>query len=197
MSLADRLSIALAAGMAQGAAHVAADDVPWDEAFTPAAVLVAITDRPNTESGPGVILTQRPEHMRNHAGQVAFPGGRIDASDADHIAAALREAFEEIALDPALVHIIGQTDTYQTGTGYHITPVIGVIPPDLPLHPNDDEVADIFEVPLAYLLDPANHQYKTGLWQGVMRNYYEIQWQDRSIWGATAAMLVNLARRLA
>lgn len=172
---------------------VRGDDVPWYGAHIPAAVLIAITDRPT----PGLILTQRPVHMRNHAGQIAFPGGRIDPGDADVAAAALREAQEEIALDPALVSVFGTSDVYYTGTGYRITPVLATIPADLPLRPNEGEVADVFEVPLHFVLDPANQQYKSGEWQGIMRQYYEIRWQDRRIWGATAGMLVNLARRLA
>jgi len=171
---------------------VPGDDVPWTETRTPAAVLIAITRRPE----PSVILTQRPAHMRSHAGQIAFPGGRIDATDADPIAAALREAHEEIALDPAQVHIISVLAPYQTGSGYYITPVLGVVPPDLPLRPNEGEVADVFEVPLTFLLDPANHVRKSGEWQGVQRRFYEIQWQDKRIWGATAGILVSLASRL-
>ena len=171
---------------------VPGDDVPWTETRTPAAVLIAITRRPE----PSVILTQRPTHMRSHAGQIAFPGGRIDATDADPIAAALREAHEEIALDPAQVRIISVLAPYQTASGYYITPVLGVVPPDLPLRPNEGEVADVFEVPLTFLLDPANHVRKSGEWQGVQRRFYEIQWQDKRIWGATAGILVSLASRL-
>ena len=114
-------------------------------------MLVAITDRPE----PGVILTVRREHLRTHAGQIAFPGGRIDPGE-DAVAAALREAREEILLDPAAVEVIGAADRYRTVTGYLVTPVIGVIPPDLPLEPHEHEVADWFEAPLAFLLDPAN-----------------------------------------
>jgi 8-oxo-dGTP pyrophosphatase MutT (NUDIX family) len=157
-----------------------------------AAVLVAITNR--TE--PGVILTQRPETMRKHPGQVAFPGGRVDATDADHFAAALREAEEEVALPRSAVTLIGATDRYRTITGYDVTPVIGVIAPDLPLVANDSEVAAIFEAPLRFLLDPANHTIQNVSWNGRPRHYFEIIWQDRRIWGATAAMIVNLSRRL-
>jgi len=172
--------------------RVLGDSVPWEGVVARAAVLMAITDR----SQPGLILTQRPLHMRNHAGQIAFPGGRSDPTDADAAATALREAREEIALNPGDVRLIGFSDTYSTGSGYHITPVLGLIPPDLPLHPNADEVAEIFEVPLSFVLDPANQSRKVGKWRGVMRHYYEIVWQDRIIWGATAGMLVNLTRRL-
>jgi 8-oxo-dGTP pyrophosphatase MutT (NUDIX family) len=158
---------------------------------TPAAVLIAVTDSPD----PGVILTVRREHMRTHAGQVAFPGGRIDRGE-DAVAAALREAQEEIALDPAAVTILGTADPYCTVTNYLVTPVIGIIPPGLPLEPHEHEVADWFEAPLAFLLDPANQQRRSALFRGRERHYYEIEWEGRRIWGATAAMIVNLSRRL-
>ena len=142
MSLAAHYAAALSRPTRADAVRsgVSGDDVPWHEERTPAAVLVAITDRPT----PGLILTQRPDHMRNHAGQIAFPGGRVDPEDADVVAAALREAREEIALDPSLVHVFGTSDVYHTGTGYHITPVLATIPADLPLRPNEGEVADVF-----------------------------------------------------
>lgn len=158
-----------------------------------AAVLVAITDRQR----PGVILTKRPETMRKHAGQVAFPGGRMDPSDADLVAAALREAEEEVALPGTLVDLVGVTDPYCTITGYRVTPVLGVIPPDLDLFPNEAEVAAIFEAPLDFLLDPANHGSNRIDYQGRTRTYYEIFWEGHRIWGATAAMIVNLSKRLA
>jgi 8-oxo-dGTP pyrophosphatase MutT (NUDIX family) len=158
---------------------------------TPAAVLVAITNRPD----PGVILTVRREHLRTHAGQVAFPGGRIDAGE-DAVAAALREAHEEILLDPALVEVVGTADAYRTVTDFLVTPVLGVIPPDLPLEPHEHEVADWFEAPLDFILDPRNQQRRSALFQGRERHYYEIDWNGRRIWGATAAMIVNLSRRL-
>jgi len=160
-------------------------------AATPAAVLVAVTDR----AEPGVILTQRTETLRRHAGQVAFPGGRLDPGE-DAVTAALREAMEEVALPPACVTVIGEADRYRTGTGYEVTPVLGVVPPDLTLVASEAEVAAVFEVPLAFLLDRANHRQHSGEWNGAVRHYYEIAWQDRRIWGATAAMIVNLAARL-
>ena len=161
------------------------------EADTPAAVLIPITDR----AEPGVILTFRREHLRTHAGQVAFPGGRIDAGE-DAVTAALREAWEEIRLDPGVVQVSGEIDPYRTVTGYVITPVIGVLPPDLPLEAHEHEVADWFEAPLAFLLDSANQKQRTALFQGRTRHYYEIIWNERRIWGATAAVIVNLSRRL-
>jgi 8-oxo-dGTP pyrophosphatase MutT (NUDIX family) len=158
---------------------------------TPAAVLVAVTDR----AEPGVILTKRTETLRRHAGQVAFPGGRLDPGE-DAVTAALREAMEEVALPPDRVTVVGEADRYRTGTGYEVTPVLGVVPPDLKLVASEAEVAAVFEVPLSFLLDRANHRLHTGEWQGAVRHYYEIAWEDRRIWGATAAMIVNLAARL-
>ena len=190
MSLVDRLRTALAAAPAQP--PLEGDLVELrDQAGVPAAVLVAITDRPE----PVVILTVRREHLRTHAGQIAFPGGRIDPGE-DAIAAALREAHEELGLAPNAVEIAGEIEPYRTVTNYVVTPVIGVVAPDLPLEPHEPEVADWFEAPLAYLLDPANQQRRSALFQGRERHYYEIMWNDRRIWGATAAMIVNLSRRL-
>ncbi|MCM8731846.1 CoA pyrophosphatase [Hephaestia sp. GCM10023244] len=158
----------------------------------PAAVLVPVTDR--TE--PGVILTRRTDTLSHHAGQIAFPGGRIDSDDANATAAALREAEEEIALPRDLVTVIGAADRYRTITGFEVTPIVGVVPTDLVLIPHEAEVAEVFEVPLAFLLDGANHIEATVEWQGRDRHYYEINWDDHRIWGATAAMIVNLSRRL-
>jgi len=157
----------------------------------PAAVLVAVTDRPE----PGIILTVRRDNLRTHAGQVAFPGGRIDAGE-DAVAAAVREAWEELELDPAAVATVATLDPYRTITNYCVTPVLAAVPPDLPLSPHDREVADWFEAPLGHLLDPSNQHLRSVLFEGAERHYYEIPWQDRRIWGATAAMLVNLSRRL-
>ena len=157
-----------------------------------AAVLIPITDR----AEPGVILTQRPTWLRSHAGQVAFPGGKVDEGDENAIAAALREAHEELCIPPAMVEVIGVADTYFSGSGYRIAPVVGVIPPDLALQPNPEEVDDFFEVPLAFLLDPANSVRKEAAWNGQQRSYYDMQWGERRIWGVTAGIIANLVRRL-
>ncbi|MET0371159.1 MAG: CoA pyrophosphatase [Sphingobium sp.] len=161
-------------------------------ALAPAAVLVAITDRPD----PGLILTQRSAHLRKHPGQIAFPGGRVDAEDADEVAGALREAHEEIGLPPHAVDVVGLSDRYHTFTGFDIVPVLGVVPPDLPLVPQESEVADWFEMPFSYALDPANRVRQSMEFQGRERFFYEIFWQDRRIWGVTAAILANLSRRI-
>ena len=158
-----------------------------------AAVLIPITDR----AEPGVILTQRPTWLRSHAGQVAFPGGKVDDSDESSIFAALREAEEELNIPPARVEVIGVADTYYSGSGYSIAPVVGIIPPDLELQPNLQEVEDWFEVPLAFLLDPANSIKKEANWNGQQRSYYDMQWGERRIWGVTAGIIANLVRRLA
>ena len=177
MSLTERLAAALAKGAGSHMVLLTGDQQDRDLAPTdtvlPAAVLIAVTDR----ADPGVILTQRTETMSRHPGQIAFPGGRIDPGE-DVVTAALREAEEEIALPRERVT------------------VIGVIPPDLVFSRSEAEVASVFEVPLAFLLDTANLVEATVEWQGHDRHYHEIMWDDRRIWGATAAMIVNLARRL-
>lgn len=195
MTLRDRLAAALSPALdaPQTQDVFLYVDRPMPEGpFTPAAVLVAITDRP----APGMLLTLRHAGLRQHSGQVAFPGGRLDPDDADAIAAALREAEEEIALPPGAVEVIGRSDTFRTGTGFAIEPIIGIVPPDLPLRAADGEVEAIFEVPLDFLLDSANRELKTVDWPGGKRSYYEYLWEERRIWGVTAAILVNLARRI-
>ena len=160
---------------------------------TPAAVLIAITDVPDD---PQVILTQRPRGMRDHPGQVAFPGGKIDPGE-DAVTAALREAEEELALPREAVRVIGTSDLYHTGTGFIVTPVVGVVPPDLDLKPDPVEVADWFEAPLTMLLDPASWTANEVFWRGATRRYLEMDWQGFRIWGVTAAIIANLARRIA
>jgi 8-oxo-dGTP pyrophosphatase MutT (NUDIX family) len=197
MSLVERLRTALEAHPAHDIELLLGDardaDMADGETLMRAAVLVPITDRPR----PGVILTERSADLSRHPGQVAFPGGRIDPGDADATAAALREAEEELGIPASLVEVIGAADGYRTITGFDVTPILGVIPPDLVMVPSAGEVADWFEMPLDHLLDPANHTEASVEWQGRDRHFYEILWEDRRIWGATAAIVVNLARRLA
>lgn len=189
MNLSARLREALAKPPSEPL--LTGDDWEADDIPAPAAVLIAVTDR----GEPGIILTVRHADLRTHAGQVAFPGGRIDA-DEDVTDAALREAWEELGLEPATVEPIAKLEPYRTVTGFAVTPVLAVIPPDLPLAPHEQEVEDWFEAPLAFLLDPANQQRQAMLFEGRERHYYRIDWNGRNIWGATAAMLVNLSRRL-
>ena len=195
MSLATTLREALERGHRRRPELLAGDVLEGEDGDgpMPAAVLVAVVERPE----PGVILTLRPETMRKHPGQISFPGGRIDPGDDGPIDAALREAEEEIGLPRESVEIIGIADRYRTVTGFEVTPVVGIVPPGLKLTPHPGEVAAVFEAPLHYLLDPAHQQMRSGQWRGRERHYYEIEWQERRIWGATAAMIVNLSRRLA
>lgn len=158
----------------------------------PAAVLMAVTNRPE----PGLLLTHRPKTMAAHPGQVAFPGGKLEPGE-DAVSAALREAEEELAIDPAQVQVVGAAQTFTTGSGFRLTPVLGLVPPDLPIRPDPREVDDWFEVPLRFVLDQRNHVEKTGLFRGVERPYTEMNWQGHRIWGLTAGMIVNLSHRLA
>jgi 8-oxo-dGTP pyrophosphatase MutT (NUDIX family) len=162
-----------------------------DEPLVAAAVLAAVTDT----ADPGLLLTVRRENLRTHAGQIAFPGGRIEVGESAG-EAAKREAFEELGLEPPVVDVIGSLDPYRTVTGFHVTPILAVVPAGLDLRPQEAEVADWFEAPLAILLDPAHQIMRTSVFAGRERHYWEIMWNGRRIWGATAAMIVNLSRRL-
>ncbi len=168
------------------------EEPPAGEALMPAAVLMAISD----EHEPQLLFTRRTAHLKRHAGQVAFPGGRQDAGDDGPIAAALREAHEEVALAPRHVEVLGTLDPYRTGTGFLVTPVVGVVPPGLTLTPDPGEVDVLFHVPLAHVLDPANHLRQSGQWQGQTRHFWTIRHDSQVIWGATAGMIVALSRRL-
>jgi len=154
-----------------------------------AAVLVPVV---NHLAGPTILLTKRTDHLTKHAGQVSFPGGKVDEGDADAVAAALREAQEEVGLAPDHVEVCGFLDTYRTGTGFEIVPVVGLVRPGFELTLQESEVQAAFEVPLHFLLDRTNHQRQSAMWQGIRREYYAMPYGDYFIWGATAAMLVNL-----
>ncbi len=158
----------------------------------PAAVLVPVI----LGAAPGILLTKRTAHLKKHAGQVSFPGGRIDPTDPHPEAAALREAREEIDLDPARVEILGRMADYVTGTGYRITPVLGLLPPGLGFRPSPDEVEAVFELPIGVLLDPAAPQRQKQHVRGQWREYWVWPHPDHFIWGATAAILVHLADKL-
>ncbi len=163
--------------------------IPADEAPRPAAVLVPLVPR---DGGLHMILTQRQPHLRQHAGQVAFPGGRIDLADTGPVAAALRETEEETGIMPSFVEPLGFLDTYLTSTNYRVVPVVGLVRPGFTVMPHDAEVADVFEVPLAFLMNPQHHERHSRDWQGRTRYYYAMPWNGRYIWGATAGMIRNL-----
>jgi 8-oxo-dGTP pyrophosphatase MutT (NUDIX family) len=155
----------------------------------PAAVLVPLVAH---DSGFTILLTQRSADLRAHAGQISFPGGRIDPDDTSPEYAAMREAHEEIGLPRDAAEIIGRLDTYEVRTGFAVTPVVGLIEPGFDMVLAPDEVADVFEVPLSFLLDPANHERQSRLIRGKRRFFYVLPFEDRYIWGATAGMLINL-----
>jgi len=161
--------------------------------LTPAAVLIPIVRR---ESGLTVMLTKRTDHLRDHAGQVSFPGGRIDPGDADAPAAALRETEEEVRLDPARIELVGRLDTYLTRTGFRITPVVGLVTPPFELRLDAFEVAEAFETPLSFLLDRRNHAIHSLFYKGRDRRFFAMEYDGYYIWGATAGMVVNLADTL-
>ncbi len=169
-----------------------------------AAVLVPIVMRGCDFSDSTILLTQRANHMSTHSGQIAFPGGKVDPQDANKHATALREAQEEVGLDPKHVEVIGELPVYVTGTAFWVTPVIALVSPDYELTPNPDEVQDVFEVPLAFLMNPAHHRRHRFEWQGIQRQWFSMPYLqprltdkgqtdpvERFIWGATAAMLRN------
>ena len=169
------------------------EDGLGSETLTAAAVLFPIVLR---EAQPTVLLTQRTSHLRDHAGQVSFPGGRVEALDRSPIHTALRETEEEIGMCPEQVEVIGYLPEYRTSTGFRVTPVVGLVRPPFTLRPDPFEVAEVFEVPLAFLLDPANRQRHSREWRGQLRHYFAMPYGDYFIWGATAGMIVSLAERL-
>ena len=170
-------------------------DLPGEAALRAAAVLVPFVRR---SSGLTVLFTRRASHLRHHAGQISFPGGRVEPSDADAVAAALRETQEETGLGSSHIEILGSMAPYRTATGFVVTPVAALVRPGFTLAPDTFEVAEVFEVPLAFLMDPANHRrHQATLADGTVRHYYSMPWKGYFIWGATAAMLRNLYRLLA
>ncbi len=157
-----------------------------------AAVLIPIVARPELT----VLLTQRTEGLSRHAGQIAFPGGRMEPTDRDAIATALREAQEEIGLDPSFVEPLGYLDPYRTGTGFRIFPVVSLVREGFMLKLDPREVADAFEVPLAFLMNADNHRTETRAWRGQERRFYAMPFEQRYIWGATAGIMKNMHKRL-
>lgn len=158
-----------------------------------AAVLVPVVGR---ETGASVVLTLRSDTLPSHPGQIAFPGGKVDDTDAGPVEAALRESHEEIGLEPGSVDVLGFLDTYHTGSGFRILPVVAEISPDAVFTPEPGEVADIFEVPLSFLMDPGNHQIHSTERGGTLRRYYAMPFKNRYIWGVTAGILRNLYDRV-
>lgn len=169
------------------------EDGVGDETLTPASVLFPIVLRPDA---PTVLLTQRTAHLRDHPGQISFPGGRAEPEDPSPAHTALREAEEEVGLLPAHIEIAGYLPEYRTSTGFSVTPVVAVVRPPFDLHPDPFEVAEVFEVPLAFLLDPANHQQHSLHYRGKLRSYYAMPYGDYFIWGATAGMIMSLYHAL-
>ncbi len=165
---------------------------PQSAELTPAAVLLPIVMR----AEPTVLFTERSAKLAKHAGQVSFPGGRAEPGDDSLIRTALRETQEETGIDASFISIAGFLEAYETGTGFAILPVVGLLKEGFALAPNTDEVAEIFEVPLAFLLDPANRQTDQAEWKGRLRHFHAFRYNGHYIWGATAAMLVNFAERM-
>ena len=169
------------------------EDGVGDEVLTPASVLFPIVLRPGA---PTVLLTQRTAHLKDHPGQISFPGGRAEPEDPSPAHTALRETLEEVGLLPAHIEIAGYLPEYRTSTGFRVTPVVAVVTPPFDLHPDPFEVAEVFEVPLAFLLDPANHQQHSLHYRGKLRSYYAMPYGDYFIWGATAGMIMSLYHAL-
>ena len=196
-----RLTLEVPAALTNPAAEGARGDLDLNpevwrragvKATKPAAVLVPVIDR----GEPTVLLTLRTAELASHAGQVAFPGGKIEPADESPVAAAMREAREETGLPPTLIEPIGYLDLYLTFSGFRILPTVARVKPDFTLTPNPTEVTETFEVPLKFLMSPANHQRKTRDWNGLARDYYAIPFENRYIWGITAGILRNLYERV-
>lgn len=169
------------------------EDGADDQPLTPAAVLVPIVMH---DSGYTVLLTQRTAHLKDHGGQISFPGGRVEDVDLSPAHTALRETEEEIGLTREKIEILGFLPEYRTGTGFRVIPVVGLVQPPFELAPDPFEVAEVFEVPLAFLLDPANHQPHSLHYRGALRHFFAMPYGDYYIWGATAGMIRSLTARL-
>jgi 8-oxo-dGTP pyrophosphatase MutT (NUDIX family) len=170
--------------------------VPRDRPLKPAAVLVLVVNQPKLNQ-PTIVFTQRTAHLSDHAGQISFPGGRVEADDADATATALREANEETGVDLTRIEVVGALPQYVTGTGYLITPVVAWSESPLTYAPDASEVEEVFEVPAAFVLNPQNHRQETAMYKGRLREYYAIPYAKRYIWGATAGMLITFSQVVA
>lgn len=191
MSPVDRIAAALARPQAPSSDFDLNPQFrPQGRVLRPAAVLLAVVERP---SGPAVLLTKRASGLRHHPGQIAFPGGRVDDTDASIAAAALREAWEEVALDPGAVRVLGEMPPHETVTGYAMTPVVAHVTADFAPRLQQDEVAEAFFVPLGHLIDPASYRVERRQWLGQWRSYWAVPWGPYYIWGATARVLRALA----
>lgn len=177
--------------------HALGNALPDIRPVRPAAVLVPLVERGDGDGGARytMLLTQRAATLRQHAAQIAFPGGKIDADDASPLAAALREAHEEIGLPASLVKPLGYLDSYLSATGYSILPVVGLVDPAFSPLPNPEEVDEVFEVPFDFLMNVNHHQRHAREWQGTLRHYYAMPYGERYIWGATAGIIRNLYER--
>jgi 8-oxo-dGTP pyrophosphatase MutT (NUDIX family) len=189
----DDIGIRRSGGQRVRGDHDLNPDLAPNGPLTAAAVLVPIVAR---EGEPTLLLTRRTAHLTSHAGQISFPGGRVDPCDTNPVACALREAEEEVGLPPDRTEIVGRLDTYQTRTGFEIVPVVGIVRPPFTLRPDTFEVAEVFEVPLGFIVDPVNHRRHSRMDKGIERQFWAMPYNNYYIWGATAAMLVNLSEVL-
>ena len=191
--IARRLADAPALGELLTADDLERQQLAGQQALRPAAVLLLVVNHP---AQPAVVFTQRTAHLSDHAGQISFPGGRRDAADPTPERTALREAEEEVGIDARRVEVLGRLPEYRTSTGFIVTPVVGWAEPPLEYRPQAREVDEVFEVPLAFLLDAGNHRYESAFYRGRLRRYWAMPYGERYIWGATAGMLVTFQRVL-